>query len=99
MSEENEDPKRGGIVYALSESSTVRLGLVLAICGGVWWASKTLSSLESSVTMLRQQLEYASDMQTARAETARVLMETLSRDVKDLSDRVRELEKKGARDQ
>ena len=94
----SEEPKRGGLVYTLSESSTVRLGLVLAMCGGVWWASKTLSGLESSITMLRQQLEYAADMQEARADTARVLMETLSRDVKDLSERVRELEKKGARD-
>lgn len=87
MSEEGNGNTVGKALYSISESSTVRMTLVIALCGGVWWGSKTLSALETQIQANQLVL-------SAKIETQSILTEQLAREVRDLNERVRELEQK-----
>lgn len=46
--------KVGQTIYSLSESSTVRLSLVLALGAGIWWMATTVSGLQNDIESLKE---------------------------------------------
>lgn len=93
MSSDDHKANERDAVRALSESSPVRLGLVVIMCGGIWWGASALAGLSAKI-------DANAAVQDARMDTQKVLIEGLARDVARqsdsidaLSERVRSLEK------
>lgn len=81
MSGGTDTNERRGTLYALSESSPVRLSLALVLVGGVVWLANALSTLRTDI-----------DAKYVSREVFNVRMDGLERSVSDLKLEVQRLQ-------